>query len=72
VLGEVVRVGQEPSDERRDALADVAARSIKRLSRTGKESQEIQEWINNHFPAWEQMVTEKVNFLTGRHSSILH
>jgi hypothetical protein len=50
----------------------MAARSIKRLSRTGKELEEIQEWVNNHFPAWEEMVTEKVKFLVCGLFSMLH
>jgi hypothetical protein len=54
VLDKTARVGQEPSSERRDALADVAARSIKHLSRTGKKIDEIQGWVTDDFPALDQ------------------
>jgi hypothetical protein len=57
ILEKIVRFGPEPSHERRDALADMATRSIKQLSRTGKKIEEIQAWVHDHFPAWEAMVT---------------
>jgi hypothetical protein len=51
MVGEVVGVSREPSYEQRDGLADMAARSTDRLSRTGKNPEKIPEWVNNQFPA---------------------
>jgi hypothetical protein len=57
VLAKAVRVRQEPLHERRDVRADMPAQSIKQVWRTGKELEEIQEWVNNHFPAQRETVT---------------
>jgi hypothetical protein len=57
VLEKIVRVGEGPSHERRNARADIVARSINQLSRTGQKREEIEESVNNHFPALEEMVT---------------
>jgi hypothetical protein len=56
VLEKNTRPGEQPSLERRDTLIDMAARSIKRLSKTGVGFGPILEWVTAHFPLHDDMV----------------
>jgi hypothetical protein len=56
VLEKNIRPGEQPSLERRDTLIDLAARSIKRLSKVGIRFDQILEWVTAHFPVQDDMV----------------
>jgi hypothetical protein len=56
ILEQNSRPGEEPSLERRDALIDMAAWSIKRLSHTGVRIDKIMEWVTENFPPQKDMV----------------
>jgi hypothetical protein len=56
-LEEVGRPGEEPSFVRKDSLIDLAARSIKQLSRTGVGLHEIRAWLTANFLPSDEMVT---------------
>jgi hypothetical protein len=46
-----------PGMERISHLKDLTIGNIKRLSHTGKKKDEIRTWVNENFPAPEEMVT---------------
>jgi hypothetical protein len=56
-LEKVARPGEEPSPQRRDSLINLSARSIKHLSRSGKNLDEIRTWVTANFPQPQEMVT---------------
>jgi hypothetical protein len=49
------RPGEEQSHERKDALVELACRSIKQLSRTGKGLDDIRRWVTENFPPTDSL-----------------
>jgi hypothetical protein len=54
ILEKTARAGKEPSLERREVLVNMAAHSIKCLSRTGVRLPEIVSWVQQSFPPLDQ------------------
>jgi hypothetical protein len=50
------RAGQEPTFERREALIEIAAHSIKYLSHTGMRLPDIVHWVEENFPPMDDTV----------------
>jgi hypothetical protein len=50
LIEKTARAGDEPDTERREALIDIPAHSVKCLTRTGARLQEIVNWLHEHFP----------------------
>jgi hypothetical protein len=49
-------LGEQPSFERKEALIEIAAHSIKCLSHTGVSLQDIVNWIKQNFPVMDSTV----------------
>jgi hypothetical protein len=49
-LDMVTRSGPQPSRERKDALLDIAARSVKHLSKTGVKLEDVAKWVRENCP----------------------